>query len=520
MRNKRFIIKLGVLVLGSSMLLGGLAGCAKKEEAQVSGQNNEDSDRVELEFWTRNIEKFENKPWLIQEIENKYDINMKFVPMPVDTREYVNLQIASGDIPEMLRDFPMQDYYSYIDQGILAEIPREMIEENAPRTVKWFEENVGMDPEVAWKYYERNGKNYSIPILWTLGVDGYGLGIREDMFNAVGMAQLPTTLDELEEGMIKIKEKFNIYPLGGTLGALNFVFGAYDVYPRAFTENRDGKITYGIEEPAAKDALEVLNRWYELGLIDPEFMINTGTVMEDKFKQGKTAVMQYYWWPFTKEEIFGSDWHEVLESNSPGAKITVLPFPKGENGYSGTVQDGGIPSSGFQFGKQLEEDPEKMAKYLQVFDELSFTQEMLDMQNLGVEGEHYNYTQENGVEWIAPYDQKEEREKLGIGIQIFPGCFNDYGLQTKYQTHPQFLEERKEIEHIGTGRFDLLSALYRPIWNQKSESLEKMATTAFIDFITGKRPINDYDKFVKEWLNAGGAEVLEEAQQVYDELSK
>lgn len=42
---------------------------------------------------------------------------------------------------------------------------------------------------------------------------------------------------------------------------------------------------------------------------------------------------------------------------------------------------------------------------------------MLDLQNLGIEGEHYNYTEENGVEWIAPYDQKEERERLGIQNQ-------------------------------------------------------------------------------------------------------
>lgn len=515
MRLKHIFKKL-LEIVGGILLTVTLTGCMQNKVERVEVQ----SEKIELEVWSRNIREWEKNPWILGQIEEKYDVTFKIMPYPLEMREYINLQIASGNIPETIRDFPMSDYYSYIEQGILAEIPREMIEEHAPRLTEWFEREVGIDPDIAWRYYEKDGKNYSIPILWTLGRNGNVLGIRRDLFEAVGYSDMPTTLEELEEGMIKIKEVFDIYPLGGRLRELNFVFGAYDVYPLIFSENQAGKITYGIEEPNAKKALEVLNRWYELELIDPEFVINTGTMMEDKFKQGENAVLQYYWWAFAEKEIFGSDWGDRLRQKKPDAEIAILPLPKGPEGYYGTVQPGAIPSSGFQFGKQLEDEPEKMIKYLQVFDELAFSREMLDFQQLGIEGEHYQYGEENEIIWIPPYDEWHLRNQLGIGLDILPGCFNDYDLQAKYHTHPSFLEERQEIKELGTGRFDLLNMLYRPIWNQKSKQLKEMAEIGLIDFITGKRDLAQYDQFVSEWLDAGGREVLEEAELAYSALSK
>ena len=58
----------------------------------------------------------------------------------------------------------------------------------------------------------------------------------------------------------------------GFKGIYDCVFGAFGLYPQIFTE-KDGKVVYGAVEPEAKQALEVLHRWYEEGLIDPEMCI-------------------------------------------------------------------------------------------------------------------------------------------------------------------------------------------------------------------------------------------------------
>lgn len=66
----------------------------------------------------------------------------------------------------------------------------------------------------------------------------------------------------------------------------------------------------------------------------------------------------------------------------------------------------------------------------------------------------------------------------------------------------------------------ILDPFYRPVYNEKAEILDKVYNDAYIDFITGARSLDEFDAFVEEWLAAGGQEVLDEAQQVYDENLK
>ncbi|MDQ0877589.1 hypothetical protein QFZ77_006248 [Paenibacillus sp. V4I3] len=60
----------------------------------------------------------------------------------------------------------------------------------------------------------------------------------------------------------------------------------------------------------------------------------------------------------------------------------------------------------------------------------------------------------------------------------------------------------------------------RPVFNENKDRLDQFAVKAFIDFITGKRPISEFDAFVAEWKKMGGDQVMKEAQQKYDELFK
>ena len=57
---------------------------------------------------------------------------------------------------------------------------------------------------------------------------------------------------------------------------------------------------------------------------------------------------------------------------------------------------------------------------------------------------------------------------------------------------------------------------YRPVYDEKLEILDKIYKNAHIDFITGARDLTEWDTFVEEWMNAGGKEVLEEAQAAYE----
>lgn len=51
-------------------------------------------------------------------------------------------------------------------------------------------------------------------------------------------------------------------------------------------------------------------------------------------------------------------------------------------------------------------------------------------------------------------------------------------------------------------------------------TLQTLKTTAYSEFISGKRSLDDWDSFVEEYMNAGGAVLQKEAQEYYDTVIK
>lgn len=65
-----------------------------------------------------------------------------------------------------------------------------------------------------------------------------------------------------------------------------------------------------------------------------------------------------------------------------------------------------------------------------------------------------------------------------------------------------------------------LAPFSKPVYNETQDKLKQFTLTTFIDFITGRKSLNEFDGFVAEWRKMGGDKVLEEAQQIYDQYLK
>ncbi|MGI6689685.1 MAG: hypothetical protein ACOX63_02365 [Christensenellales bacterium] len=482
----------------------------------VMGNKVQSTEENELMFWAEWYDRVATLPPNFRDVEEAEGIKMTFIPRPEDEKEFLTLKIVSGEIPDIIRDFGFVTYDSFYQQGVYAEVPVELIKENAPLLVEWAEKNGG---ENIWKYYERDGKNYSVPIMWTLAKDNRVLGIREDLFQAAG-AKIPTTIEEMGESLQLIRDKLNIYPLTATSlqSGLDWVFGAYGAFLNFHTGD-DGAIEYGYIEDGAKTALQVLADWYARDLIDPEFYVNTDDNMQDKWDSGQAAICEHEWYFFMPQPAFylGKFWESAMAQN-PEAIITIIDAPTGDGTNRGFSLGNVVVSSGLQFGSHLSE--EKIARYLRFFDKYSFTHEGYAKLMWGDEGVTYTYDEENGVQWLDGYKTKEERDAYGIGITSLPGCFNDYDLQAPFMTAPQYLEMRKEGPTHSSGKIDVLQPVYRPIYNEKIEALNMFIRQAFIDIIIGDRPVDDFESIRDEWLSMGGQEVMDEAIAVYEELVK
>lgn len=509
----------------------GNAQSNNQQKQNDGGNSDSQTEKMKLRFFTYYPEQTKIDGFFMNFLKNKFNFDAEFIVSSGETaKEKLNLMLASGDIPDFFGASTFEEYDKMIDQGIVGEINPEDLKTYAPRFWEFLHRVAGDDPFMNTR---RNGKVYGIPGLWDLGPHVYTVNFREDWLKKVGITKTPETLDEMEEALKKFRNddpdgngKQDTYGITGTAESVDtlftYVFGAYGVYPGIFTED-NGKIVRGEILPGAKDALTVLNRWYQEGLIDQEFIVNKGKNVEDKMVQEKAGAVGTYWYGYAPTGVFCcNDAYVALNKKNPQASFVSIPGPKGPDGKYGMVQTNPVYGAVSVFGKQLEKDHDKLVKYLELFDYTSFDVEAKIAIRYGEEGKTFNRNSDGSFSYIPPYDDQKERWKYGFdGAYSVPGGWNDdYNLELASFDTPDksMMPIREKLMNMGTGKYEILNSITKPIFNDHQERLNKLTMQAFIDMITGKKPISEFDNYVAEWNKMGGDKVMEEAQQAYDKL--
>ncbi|OXM16933.1 extracellular solute-binding protein [Paenibacillus herberti] len=507
----------------------GNSGAENKPGASPSGTAGPEA-KTALTFWDLDGNAKADSVG-VAALKGKFNIDVDFISSTREAmKEKLNLLIVSNDIPDWWKEPSFPDYDKLIQQDVAAAIPQELVEQHMPKYVEWLKRYLGDDP---FKYVRRDDKIYALPVIWDLGTEGLQLAFREDWMKKVGITKTPETIEEMEAALTKFrnddpdgnskKDTYGITAASGDIEIMfSSVFGAFDAYPNIFRE-KDGKIVRGEIQPGAKQALEVLNRWYKNELIDPEFVVNKANNVEDKVLGDKIGSIEYYWWALIPGNAFigGQQWYDKLKAKHADFSFATVGGVKGPEGHSGISQYNPAFASGIMFGKQLEKDQEKLIKYMQVFEATQFDPESYEKLQFGIEGTHWKKSDKGMVEFIAPYDNEDERKKAGIGnVYSMTGSFNDYDFQTSYTSDESLRQLATDTRAKGSREMDILAPFSKPVYNETQDKLEQLTTTTFIDFITGRKSLNEFDSFVEEWKKMGGDKVLEEAQKVYDENLK
>jgi putative aldouronate transport system substrate-binding protein len=543
-REKCIFLKTLTLIMVLIMVAVPIVGCGEnnsdKETQSTATSSNETlstaapEEPITLALFNMD-EQTKNSP-LCKELEKKFNIKLESRNVKQDAwKEQYQMMIASNNIPDIFTWLDFQTYTKYVDQGVLTELSPDLLRQYAPRIVAWQEKILGGDP---FKYTLRNGKNYAIPMMWTLGSNMMVNAIREDWLANVGITKMPETLNELEVVFDKFRngdpdkngKNGDTYAIAGyvdpSFSTYTYVFGAFGVHPGIFTED-NGRIVRGEVEPGASQALETLKRWCDKGYIDPEFVVNNYNNAVEKWYANKYGYVNFAWWELSPAAAyFNGSWYEPLLQKNPGARLTVIPYLKGPDGKFGGNQINPVRDAGVNFGKNLEKDPKKLQKYLEVMDVGAFDFDTLQTAFFGKEGETFKFDSNGDYEWIPPYDKEEERLKYGIGMvennrQLDVGLhFQDYGTRIKFLSKKQYWPYVESMNTMGAGKYDLLEPLDKPVYAEKIEALNRYTQDNFINFITGKRPLSEFNQYVQEWMDMGGKAVMEEGQKKYDENMK
>jgi putative aldouronate transport system substrate-binding protein len=460
-----------------------------------------------------------------KKIEEKFNVKINVIQFTGDNyMAALNLKLASNDAPDVFKVNTYDNLKKYAQQGVIAEVPLDTIKQYAPNLWAYVEKN-DKDAPI---FTNVDGKNYGFPTVWPLGPNCRTMAIRTDWLENLGL-EIPTTLEELEKVLYAFRNDdpdkngqkdtygMSSYDYGASL---NFspIFGAFNAYPENFMVDKDGKLQYGSIVPEAKEALQLLNKWYKDEIIDPSWFVDKSDVFVQKWVSGKFGVIpDTFWWSSgPAEKYFSGRWHDpVIQANSK-AKIETIAPPKGPNGYQGMAQRTAANTvEVIAFSKKLEKKPEVLKKFLQVQDTLQSDPYWAVLIYDGEEGVTFKRNPNGGVTYIAPYDKKEKRDEYGAN-----GCFSMAPNYDIYDTATKDINWIRKEQAKAIGKVDAIKNYPLEGWVKNRVRLKEIESKAYANFITGKRPLSEYDKFVEEWLSAGGKEVIEEARQVYEKHFK
>lgn len=507
-------IVLGILVL--CLLVTAVAGCGSKEE--TSG-----GDTVMEIKWLPQCDSpiNEDSP-VIAALEEKFGVKFNFVYLDrTKQTELLNVRIASLDIPDVFRVQESTSFNTYSTQGVLSEIPDDLLQSKGKAIYDTVVANGG---ERVWKTGEVGGKQYGIPLLNMQGTYPLVPIWRDDWLAKVGIEKIPETIEEAEAAFVKFT---NEDPDGNgqkdTYGLSNLgfyaVYGAYGTQEQIWQE-KDGKLEYSSASDEMREALTTLNRWYQMGLIDPEFISgeNKGQAWSNavSFWNGKIGFsvpgMYYNVAPPTdmmQPSVNYTNFKKLQGDNATYKE--AAPF-KGPDGKSGTLKWGTFSTSYMVFGRDLANDMEKFGKILEINNELVSNFDSYLLAVRGIEGEHYKVENDTYITLMDSVQDPNISAKLGLSANgIGYVASNNFDFLKRSTTDKfAYADEVASFYGYENKMWGNLpsAAQYMPGLDSKI----KEATTLFI---TGEKPLSEWDAYVADLYASGLEQLTKEANEWY-----
>lgn len=446
------------------------------------------------------IVKEDNPVWLELEKRTNTDLTLMLLPGG-ELQQKLNTMAASNSLPDIVS---YKDFYPYAAQGVMLDIG-DLVDEFGPN----LKANI---PEHLWEYTQYQGKTVAIPYY---NEDGkFVMAVRQDWLDKLDLT-IPTNLDEVYDVAIA----FATQDPDGNGEADSYAFGHWDDFMPIYGAHgiiggaasgqqryyyvEDDQLFTTIISPNYKEALAYLNRLWSDKAIDPDFMIMQTDQYRQKLATGKIGMMTQ-WWSLVPDVLYNR--LGFAELNPGGSWSIVMPAPEGPGGPFG---NNGMRSSGeYQGAVWLPtnaQNPEAAIKFL----DFLITDEGYELTALGIKGEHYTSLTEPRTEagqvgyderWLDSFNQIVGR-RIDLVSKIRDAAADDFQIEMNRYTEAA-LEYNLYIDAL----FGLPTTDAELDYDADLNAFEVENRIAFI---TGERSLDEYDKYVEEWLARGGREILE-----------
>lgn len=488
---------------------------------------------LEVSFLLGGNEFMTNDGKLATAIKEKTNVQIDFQITPTEYQTKRNAMLASNDIPDVFWG-ELKNIKQYGPTGMFLNLLD--YEDSMPTFMGLLGED-GREKSSRILYLDdklycfARLEKYRVPV-------ATAPMIRMDMLEKHDLA-VPTSYDELFDTFVALKEeypdKYFLSTRQGTnymVGQLAFPLGSggfpgFLKESGMYLEPNQDKYLYGPIHEEFKTVLEYLNKMYQAKLIDPDY----ASLSQDMFKQ-KCSNGTYLFY-YDNNSLAADNYNRTLQEVDPEARFEMLdPMTNSFGEARGYIyQRDWIERNNLIINANVERPADVVA-----FFDWFYTEEGSTLLNFGIEGESYKI--EDGKIKIAdqmwekfPEYPRDNNAILGQIYREMGGLF-DFSLYIdeswKVETaQPSFLEmgeQLVELKEEGKIHYlnDDMMLLFTPEEMDESATLQANTLTVFnsnIDkFITGARPVEEFDTFVEE-LKAQGADRLEEIyNDAYDRM--
>lgn len=426
---------------------------------------------------------------LYQELMRRTNTQIEFIH-PTQGREDqdFNILIKSGSLPDLIEKnflrYPQGPTWA-IENGIIMPLD-ECIEQYSPNYKKVLEEHPEWDRQVT----TADGTHYTYA--WFRGDESLlfwmGPQIRSDLLE---QAQLPApeTISDWEVMLRKFKEMGVKYPLSGDNWQLHECFsGAYGFVMNYYQD--DGVVKHGLFAPECKEYLALLAKWYQEGLLDPEFFSQTESTLQAKIIAGDVG--SYI------GSAGGMMGKSLSELRKQGASLMGVKYPvlhRGDLPEFVNQNYAYYPDTSVALSAQCR-DVEAAARLL----DYGYSQEGHMLYNFGIEG--VSYTMEDGY---PRYTELITNNPQGLYMQNAMSIYmaSAYGgpfVQDKreYEQYLLYDEQKQAVAQWQIHGEDhrVSPSAWSNEEKEHSHLLDSYISESILSFITGQRSLNEYDAFL------------------------
>ncbi len=304
--------KIVAAILAGTMVLG-MIGCGNtttsKEESKVTSESKKEESKTsesaeskteevveevlpgageivypleseKLTFWSSSVKpasgitEYQDWPfWQYLTEATGIDLEMQYPAQGTDSGQAQTLMLTQSVLPDIIAIWiTAGDAQTMLDDGMIYDLT-EYIPKYAPDYWKFINDNnllqaVKSDSGSLYGFHSFAGgemvANYMGPV------------IRKDWLDECGL-DMPVTMEDWEEVLVAFKEKYNAtfstvlsWFNETALASGTDAFGGIKTPGNGYYLDDAGNVQYPFVEDAYKEQLEILNKWYDMGLIDKD----------------------------------------------------------------------------------------------------------------------------------------------------------------------------------------------------------------------------------------------------------